>query len=103
MLLRILVPQTCKLSALAEVAHFSLATARFLEDAAETFCLQGNKCSPQELPLPPILAVILVTRVKSQHNSTGNMLSFISMDRNCILKKFHELAGMYQQGQMHYH
>lgn len=85
----------CKPSESAKVVHSSQARARFLEDATKASCLQGNKHSPQELPLSPSLAVILMTRVKSQHSSTGNMLSLIRMDGNSLPKKFPKLASMY--------
>lgn len=87
----------------AKMVHSSQARVRFLKDAAKASCLQGNKYCPQELPLSPSLVVILMTRIKSQHSSSGNILSLIRLDGTSLPKKFPKLASMYWQEQMQYH
>lgn len=50
-----------------------------LGDAREAFPLQANRYLPQELPSLSVLASMVLTRIESLHNPTGDVLGL----KNC--------------------
>ena len=71
------------------------APGDFSEASTKTDTLKGSICSPYDHPFPPFfLTSRWKTRVKLQHDLTGEILTLIK-EKEIIYQKIHRTWGMY--------